>query len=122
MGIVEQKLAGNGHAKTVHTYTLPEGIRNGGPTKVGIVQLSADQELLASKMGNFNFTKTQYAAVKLSIVSFDGRPVDHDSVESFFDGADARIRSLLLQAYNKMTSPSRDDEDSFFKSEEIQVG
>jgi hypothetical protein len=114
-------------AKAIHTYTIPESLRsapNGSPspTKIGMQQLNADQELMASKTGRFDYMKAQYAAAKLSIVEFDGRKVDPDgTVDIWWDKADPKLRSLVLQAYNKLSSPSTEEDESFFGSEEMKV-
>lgn len=112
--------------RVVYEYTLPESLgggKGGIPKKVSLAQLTAGQELMASKMGRFDVMKAQYAAAKLSIVALDGSPIDpaDGALEAFWEHTDPRIRSLLLQAYNKISSPSREDEESFFGSEKVQV-
>lgn len=112
-------------ARAVHTFTVPESLRNGNdpnPAKIGMQQLNADQELMASKSGKFDYMKAQYAACKLSIVEFDGKRLPPDeTVDVFWDKADPKLRSLLLQAYNKLSSPSDEEDAAFFKSEEVKV-
>lgn len=108
----------------VHTYTIPESLRGEGvPAKVGMVQLTAGQELTASKVGGMDYTKAQYAAAKMSIVQFDGRPVDavNAEVDKFWERVDPRVRALILSAYNRLSSPKKEDEDSFFASEAVSV-
>lgn len=112
-------------ARAVHTYTIPDSLRNGSnpnPARIGMVQLNADQELMASKSGKFDYMKAQYAAAKLSIVEFDGQRVPPDgTVDIWWDKADPKLRSLVLQAYNKLSSPSVEEDESFFGSEEVKV-
>jgi hypothetical protein len=124
MEMRESEWAKQGRA--VHTYTLPDSLRGSLPNmpkKVGLVQLTAEQELMASKIGKFDVMKSQYAATKLSIVEFDGRPVNQGEaeVDKFWERVDSRVRALLLQAYNKLSSPSKEEEDGFFSSETVQV-
>lgn len=112
--------------RPVHTYTIPESLRDKSglvPAKVGMVQLTAEQELLASKLGQYQLLKAQYAATKLSIVEFDGRAVNASSaeVDKFWERVDPRVRNLLLQAYQKLATPSDDEEADFLKSEEVRV-
>ena len=114
-------------SKAIHTYTIPESLRNGSngaanPSRVGMQQLNADQELMASKSGKFDYMKAQYAAAKLSIVEFDGARVLPDgTVDIWWDKADPKLRSLILQAYNKLSSPSAEEDTTFFGSEEVRV-
>lgn len=112
-------------SRAVYRYSIPESLRGqqNVPKKVGMIQLSADQELMASRVGKFDFTKAQYAATKLSIVEFDGRPVDQANaeVDKFWERVDPRVRALLVQAYTKLSSPTKEEEDAFFGSEEASV-
>jgi hypothetical protein len=108
----------------IHTFTIPATLRNGGPGKVGLRQLTADQELMASKVGRFDVMKTQYEAAKLAIAEFDGKPANYadGDVDKFWEGGGPKLRALLLQAYNHMASPSTEEEASFLSSEAISVG
>ena len=112
--------------RAVYEYSIPESLGGGKagiPLKVGLVQLTAEQELMASKIGRFDMTKAQYTAAKLSIVEMDGKPTDQadGGIDSFWDKCDPRVRSLMLQAYNKLSSPSKEEEESFFASEVVRV-
>jgi hypothetical protein len=117
-------------AKTIYTYTLPESIRaeasNGYslPSKISMKSLTADEELQAHRVGRAEYMRTQYDAAKRSIVAFDGTPVSYadGDVDKFWERCGEKVRSLVLQAYNKRTSPKKEDEDSFFASEEVQQG
>lgn len=107
------------------TYTVPESMRDASkqPAKVSFRQLTADEELTASKAGKFDVMRSQYEAVKLSIVAVDGKPVSvaDGTVDSFWEHADPRLRSLLIDAYNRLSSPTREESASFFKSAQIEV-
>jgi len=112
--------------RVVREFTLPEsliGKDSIGPRKVALRQLSADEELMASKIGRFDIMRAQYAAAKLSIVELDGKPVHYaDTVlEAFWERSDPRVRSLLLQAYNRLSSPTKEEEEDFFGSEVVKV-
>ena len=110
--------------RPVHTFTIPESLRStGGPTTVTLVELMATQELDASSLGRYNLLKSQYEAVNLSIYALDGKPVDRTGIEldQFWENTNPRVRSLLLQAYNKISSPSDEEHTSFFDSEKVEV-
>jgi len=112
--------------RVVYEYKIPESLgggKNGIPCKVALVQLTAEQELMASKIGRFDMMKSQYVATKLSIVEMDGKPSDQadGGLDSFWERCDPRVRSLLLQAYNRVSSPSKEEEESFFGSEVVRV-
>ena len=112
--------------RIVFEYNIPESLgggKGGVPQKVSMTQLTAEQELQASKIGRFDMMKSQYVATKLSIVEMDGKPSDQadGGLDSFWERCDPRVRSLLLQAYNRVSSPSKEEEESFFGSEVVRV-
>jgi len=110
--------------KVVHEFTVPEKLRNGGPIKIGMRLLTASEEEAASKMGGFNMFKTQYEAAKRSICELDDKPVEaaKGEVEKFWETAHPRLRSLVLQEYQRLSTPSEEEESSFFASENIRAG
>lgn len=107
------------------TYTIPEGFRDSTkrPETVSIRQLTSDEELQASKLGRFDVLRSQYEAAKLMIVAIDGKPVSlaDGTVDVFWERSDPRVRALLIEAYNRMSSPTRGEQDTFFKSARIEV-
>lgn len=107
-------------AREVHRFTIPPELRKDlSPTKIGLRLLTAEQELMASKQGKFDVNRINYAAAKLSIIEFDGKYVDNgdSAIDLFWERADPKVRSLILQACTKMSSPTKEQEDSFFASE-----
>jgi hypothetical protein len=115
-------------SRLIRQYTLPESLRSDDPSvprpkTIGMRQLSAEEELMASKIGRVDYMRAQYAATKLSIVEFDGKPIDHgtSALDIFWERSDPKVRSLLLQAYNRLSSPSKEEEDGFFESETAKV-
>jgi hypothetical protein len=114
---------GDSRART--TYTIPEELRDASkrPETVSLRLLTSDEELQASRAGKFDIMKSQYEATKLMIVALDGKPVSvaDGSVDSFWERADPRVRNLLIEAYNRLSSPTRGQQDDFFKSARIEV-
>lgn len=115
-------------SRVIRQYTLPESSRGGDPAvphpkTIGMRQLTASEEEMASKLGRLDYMRAQYAATKLSIVSFDDKPVSYGdaALDVFWERSDPKIRSLLLQAYGRLSSPSKEEEDSFFESETVKV-
>jgi hypothetical protein len=112
--------------RIVFEYNIPESLgggKGGVPQKVSMTQLTAEQELQASKIGRFDMMKAQYVATKMSIVEMDGKAPDKGGggLDSFWERCDPRLRSLLLQAYNKISSPTKEEEEGFFGSEVVRV-
>lgn len=107
------------------TYDVPESLRDatGKPAKVSMQTLVADDELQAARSGKFDILKSQYEAVKLAIVALDGKPtsVADGTTDQFWNNCDPKLRTILLDAYNRMSSPSREESDAFFKSAQVEV-
>jgi hypothetical protein len=116
-------------SKVIHTYKLPEALRkspSGGdlPESIGLRELTADEELQAHKVGRFDNMKTQYDAVKRSIAEVDGKAASYadGGVDKLWEACGPKVRALLLEAYNRISSPTADEEKDFFKSEEVRAG
>jgi len=112
--------------KTIYTYKIPESLRAGAenmPSKVGIKLLTSEQEIAASKAGNYNLMKSQYEAVKRAICELDGKTVDlaDATVDRFWDNCGPKIRKLLMEQYNRISTTTEEEDESFLSSEEIRV-
>lgn len=109
--------------KLTHTFTFPEDMRyDGGPATVGMRALTVAEELAASAAGRLDAMRTQYEAVKISIRELDGRAADQKQVELFFEACGTKCRTLLVQAYDHVSSPKARALDDFLKSEEVKAG
>lgn len=111
-------------AKVVTHYPIPTKLRTeGSPASVGISLLSAEQEILASKLGGFNYMRSQYEATKSAICAFDKKPVtdENGDISKFWERTHPKVRALLLEAYNRMTSASDEESKDFFGGEETVI-
>ncbi len=105
-------------------FNIPKTLqREGVAKKVGMRELSSDEELLASKLGKFDMLRSEYEAVKLSICSLDGNSVStaDGTVDVFWNRCGAKLRTLLLKAHGRVNNPSKAEEDEFFQSETVAV-
>lgn len=89
-----------------------------GVKVVSLRQLTSEQEITAQRLGRFDMLKTQYEAVKMAMAEFDGKAANFSNgdVDQFWEDAGPKLRSLLLQGYNKISSPDGEEEKSFFGS------
>lgn len=113
-------------ARILRDFTVPETLRAADPklpTVITMKQLSAAEELMASKLGRNDYMAAQYAATKLSIVELDGKSVSlkDTALERFWEAASPKLRALLMTAYTTVSSPSKEEEDSFLKSMAVRV-
>ena len=112
-------------ARMIHEFTIPETLKSEAlPRVVSLRQLSADLEMTASKLGRYEVMKSQYEAVKLAIFELDGKPANaaNGDVDQFWENAGPKLRSLLMQAYNRISAPSNEEEESFFESQKVRMG
>lgn len=111
--------------RLVYEYTIPPSLRTEEcpHASVGLHILTADEELIAAKAGGFNVLKQQYEAAKIAIGELDGKPTDPSTgqVDTFWNKCGPKMRSLILQKYNRISAPTTEEEDSFFGSEKIKV-
>jgi hypothetical protein len=111
-------------AKAIYTYTIPESLRTeGGPSSLGLSLLTVDQELTASKIGRFDTMKTQYEAAKMAIAQADGKDVMNGdgAIDVLWEKVGPKMRALVLQAYNEISSANGEEEAAFFKSRSVKV-
>lgn len=112
-------------SKIQYEYEIPKSLRNGTQAaKVTMRPLTTREEIDASKAGGFDLMKTQYEAVKRSICALDGKSASimDGEVDKFWEEAGPKLRSLLLQAHNRLSSANMEESDSFFASEQVRVG
>lgn len=113
-------------ARIVYVYALPESLRKdveGCPGRVGLRALTSREEIDASKVGGYDLTKSQYEAVMRAICELDGKTVTLGTgeVEKFWESCGPKIRALLLQAYNRLSTASEAESTDFFKSEQVKA-
>lgn len=109
----------------LETFAIPPSLQvTGLATKVSFKLLSSEEEITASRLGQYNVVKAQTEAAKMAIAKLDGKSVDAASgdIDEFWEKGGPKVRSLLLQAYAKISSPTGDEETSFFGSQESSVG
>jgi hypothetical protein len=112
--------------RVIRELTFPDSLRKADsalPATISMKQLSADEELMASKLGRGEYIRSQYAAIKLSIVALGGKPVNYSSteLEVFWERCSPKVRTLLMDWYVKETTPLREETDAFFKSQVVKV-
>lgn len=109
----------------ITSYIIPKALqRDGVAKKIGMRELTVDEELRCSKLGRGEYMKAQFEAVKTSICMLDDKPVDNSAgvVDVFYGKIGPKVRTLLLKKYIDTTTASTEEEDDFFKSEQVRVG
>ena len=115
-------IPGGATGQVVHTYEIPKRSRRPGqPTKVGMVELTAKDELLASKLGGDDLRAVQFEAAKRAVRFLDGKRTTSDAVDEWWDACGSPVRALVMTAYARLSSPAEGDADVFLQSVEVST-
>ena len=120
---LDDKVAKAKSNRPVYTYTLPAGIAD-GVTSVGLVALTADEEIMAARRSGNDTFRLAYELAKTSLAEVDGKPVGlaDGSVDTAFNRMSSKARNLVLRAFTEVNSPVEDDVTGFLKSRQVRVG
>ena len=116
------QLAALKSSRVVYEYTVPARLKeqhDGSIIEtVGIVQLQAQEEIIAGKEAGADPTKLAWSLAKRCLWTVNGERVkDSDgSRDKFWNTMAPKLRSLCLTAYNDQHSPEPEDADAFLGS------
>lgn len=118
----EEKLVAAKRPSTVHMYTIPENIP-GDVRKVGIKELTAQEELMASKRAGGDPFRIAYEAAKQSLVEVNGNAVSlaDGSADKVWAEMHPQARELIVLAHRKVHSASEEDTADFLQSGTVRV-
>jgi len=112
-------------ARPVHVFTVPPSLsQDAGVTEVGLITLTADEELQAFSRGKKDNAKLAIELAKAALVEVDGKQLKlaDGTVDTFWKDVDPRIRQLIMTAYAELHGADEEDQKSFLKSRKIRVG
>lgn len=107
------------------TYNVPESIARSVNIKtVTLVELTADEELFATKRSNNNPIRLAYELAKESLRAVDGKPVStgDGTADLVWNRMGAKLRTLVITAYNELHNPKETEGADFLKSRQVSVG
>lgn len=110
--------------RAVNLFDVPNDIaESSGVLQVGMVTLTAEEELLCFKRAKGENAKLAMELSKASLVEADGKPLSHvdGSIDSFWKDLDPKLRQLILTAYADLHSAGDENQESFLKSRKIRV-
>lgn len=112
-------------ARPVHLFTVPSKLAaEVGVHEVGLITLSADEELQAYQRGKKDSAKIAAELAKAALVEVDGKPmtVNDGSADTLWRTIDPRVRQLVLTAYAEIHGAEEADQESFLKSRKVRAG
>lgn len=113
-------------ARIVWTYDVPEEAQGDDPDKVttvGIVELTAQEEVWASKRSGGNSAGLAFELWKQSLAEVNGKPVTigDGSADIWAAKFSSKLRTLIMTAYADINTPTDGGFDSFRKSRRAKI-
>ena len=111
-------------SRTLHVFTFPEGLaKEVGYKSVGIVELTADEQLQATKRCGQDAIRLAYELAKESLRAVDGSTVGaaDGSVDKVWAALNPKALNLVIRAYSDIHNPNVEDVDSFLSSRTVKV-
>lgn len=108
--------------REVHTFYVPEKV-GGNIKSVGLVELTAEEELMASKRSKGDFTRLAYEMAKISLAEMNGKPLSQldGSIDNAWSSMSSGVRRLVMTGFNKIHELPEGAEDDFLKSQQTRV-
>lgn len=121
--VKDQRAAEGKAARPVHRFTIPERMAN-GIMSVGLVQLTSNEELRATKRSRNDTHRLAYELAQQSLVEVNGESVKEGdgTRDSAWAKMEPKVRTLVLTAFGSLHTPEEDDISDFLKSQEVTVG
>lgn len=122
-----QAVMGTGSGRMLYTYNVPEQLaQQCGVRTVGLVELTADEELRAARRASGDPYAFAIQALKESVRVVDGVALSTNdlSAEQFWARTNPgmpRFRALVLAAYNTIHNPAKEDAALFLASREMTI-
>ncbi len=120
---IQERVAQAQTDRPIYRYTIPANIAN-GTKSVGLVLLTTDEELRATKRSHTDTHRLAYELSKQALVEVDGKPVNEGdgSIDTAWDAMSPKVRGLVLVAYASLHTPEDEETTSFLKSQQVSVG
>lgn len=121
MGMMQEKLAEK-TPRPVYVYNLPASVA-GVISSIGIVELTANEELMAAKRAAGDTHRLAYELALQSLAEVNGNPValKDGSADKAFNDMGPKVRQLLMQAYAKIHGPEDSVVADFLQSQTVRV-
>jgi len=122
MSELEKRAKPEKMSRPIYVYPIPKSLAN-GTTSIGLVELTASEELMATKRAGQDAFKLAYELAKQSLVEVNEQPVGlaDGSVDKAFNEMGAKLRNLVLTAYAKLHAPNEEDSADFLRGGTVRV-
>lgn len=111
--------------RAVHTFIVPEKLKaktGDGVDSIGLVKLSADEEIQASRLGRAN-DSTMLELLKIALVAVNGKKVStgDGTSDASINRMDPKTRSIVVAAFGSIHNPEREEVEDFLRSVTLSV-
>ncbi len=108
--------------RPTYLYDVPEGV-DPQISEIGLVEVTAEEELMAAKAAGREEARIAYELVKRSLCSINGHPVStvDGSADKAWDEMGAKLRQLVLGAYSEIHNPQDGAAAAFLKSRRVKL-
>jgi len=110
--------------RTYYDYDIPPSLQGTGVKKVSMVELTADEELMATKRIGTEITRLAFELTKESLRFVNGKPVaTHDgTADTAWNRMPPKLRGILINEYSRIHNASQDEAMVFNQSRKVRVG
>ncbi len=122
MGVLEEKLAAAKKPRAIHTFTFPASVAS-DVRSVGFKELTAEEELVASKRAGQDAFRIIYERVRESLAEADGKPVSlaDGTADAVWLGFPPPARELVVAGFQKIHSVEEKAAADFLGSQSVRV-
>lgn len=109
--------------RAINTYDMPPGM-DAGIQSVGLVELTGDEEIMATKRAHGDHMRLGLELAKQSLVAVNGAKVSlaDGSTDRAWETMGPKLRNMVLTAYAELHSAPDEAIQSFLKSRRTRVG
>ncbi len=108
--------------RTTYCFKFPQTVP-GDMRSVVLAELTAEEELQATRRCQGDQFRLAYELIKQSLVEIDGKKVglEDGTVDVVMERMHPKARRLLIDAYTKINTPSEEESALFLRSAETKV-
>lgn len=120
-GIQQQGTVGH---RQMHLFTIPASLQGFGIKSIGLVELTAEEEIMATKRCANDVARLAFELAKESLRQVDGKPVStmEGTVDRLWNRMHPKVRNLVVAAYGQIHQPEGNETAGFLASHQVQVG
>lgn len=126
MSITEQLADRNSRLndRVIHTFKIPETLASHGVKEIGLVELTMEEELLATRRSRGDAVRLAYEYAKECLRVVDGKTVRtvDGSADKVWGALHPKVRQLVIRAYGVLHQPKMEEDSAFLESHEVRVG